>query len=61
MSVFVLILPNSVGIRGVIHRRVNSMPVGIDFDQSTQNYIIFVVLQDSSYFYKNLFSMFLCH
>ena len=32
MSVFVLILPNSVGIRGVIHRRVNSMPVGIDFD-----------------------------
>ena len=33
MSVFVLILPNSVGIRGVIHRRVNSMPVGIDFDQ----------------------------
>ena len=34
MSVFVLILPNSVGIRGVIHRRVNSMPVGIDFDQS---------------------------
>ena len=35
MSVFVLILPNSVGIRGVIHRRVNSMPVGIDFDQSS--------------------------
>ena len=39
MSVFVLILPNSVGIRGVIHRRVNSMPVGIDFDQSPYTYL----------------------
>ena len=40
MSVFVLILPNSVGIRGVIHRRVNSMPVGIDFDQSLLYYTL---------------------